>query len=148
MNFVQHRVNRVAALRRLDLRWGAEIDIRSRRGRLILAHEPHTAGDALERFLDQYASQRRTQLLILNPKEDGLEDDVLTLLRQRRIETFFFLDLTIPTTVRLMRKKEPRIALRVSEYESVQTALSFRGQARWIWLDCFSGKPAPRDRIH
>lgn len=144
LEIIRHRVNDVAELRRLDPRLGAEIDIRSRGDRLVLAHEPHAAGDSLERWLDVYARDRPDRTLILNPKEDGLDGRVLRLLAERGLRRFFFLDLTYPAIVRLcVRGGERRAALRVSEYEPASAARLLAGKAEWVWLDCFSGRPSP-----
>ena len=31
--------------------------------------------------------------------------------------------------------------MRISEYESIETALSLKGKINWIWVDCFSKLP-------
>ncbi|MBI5209708.1 MAG: hypothetical protein HY927_07050 [Elusimicrobia bacterium] len=143
MEIVAHRVNSIERVAALDARFGAEIDIRSRKGRLVLNHEPHAEGPGLEGFLDAFARTRRGRILILNVKEDGLDGEVLPMLAERGIERFFFLDLTYPSTVRLaVRGRERRIALRVSEYEPAAAALLLARRVDWVWLDCFSGKPA------
>lgn len=141
-SLVRHRVNTVAALRALPPQEGAEFDVRSRGSRLILNHEPYAGGDALERYLDCYASARRSGLLIFNPKEDGLDAELLALARRYAVENFFLLDLTLPSLVRLtLRERVPQAAVRVSEFEPEEAALRFRGRANWIWLDCFTGRP-------
>jgi len=140
--WVRHRVNDPDELAALPGELGAEIDIRSLGGRLVLHHEPHRPGPELAAFLDVYARTRRERLLILNPKEDGLDAEILALVKARGIENFFFLDLTLPSTVRMaVREGERRIAMRVSEYETAEAARRFMGKADWIWLDCFSGEP-------
>lgn len=142
IEWVSHRVNDLERIAALPGDLGAEIDIRSRGGTLILHHEAHRDGPGLAEFLDVYARCRRERLLILNPKEDGLDAEMLALLKERDIENFFFLDLTLPSTVRLaMRGGERRVALRVSEYETAEAARRFAGKADWVWLDCFSGEP-------
>jgi hypothetical protein len=143
MDIVAHRVNKIDDLRRLPPGVGAEVDIRSRGSDLILAHDPYTTGARLFDFLDVYAESRPEALLILNPKEDGLEEDVLLETTQRNLQRFFFLDLTLPTTVRFVRKKkEKRVAIRLSEFEPEGLAERFRGLAEWLWVDCFDGRPA------
>ena len=109
---------------------------------MFLAHDPQASGPSLEAYLALWARQGRTGTLILNPKEDGLDGAALKLLRERGIERFFFLDLSFPSTVRLaLRQGERRVALRVSEYESLESASRLKGKAEWLWLDCFSGRP-------
>jgi hypothetical protein len=142
IQFVAHRVNDPAALESLSPELGAEIDIRSQEGRLILHHEPNTSGPLLTDFLDAYARTRKDRLLILNPKEDGHDVAVIKMLSERDIENYFFLDLTMPSTIRMAVKGwERRIALRVSEYETAASARTLAGKADWIWLDSFTGEP-------
>lgn len=142
LHIVRHRVNGLAALSAVAPEHGAEIDVRSRAGRLILAHDPHVPGEPLERFLDAWKAQGRRGLLILNPKEDGLERELLRQLRRRRIENFVLLDLAAPTLVRLaLRERVGRVAVRVSEHEPESAAAPFAGRARWVWLDSFTGRP-------
>ena len=40
-----------------------------------------------------------------------------------------------------MSRGEKRCAVRVSEFESIETALALRGRCNWVWLDCFSRFP-------
>jgi hypothetical protein len=143
---IRHRINTVRELAEVGPLCGAEVDIRSRGGRLILAHNPHTDGESLPDYLDAFARSKREGTLILNPKEDGLEDEILALLAARGIRNYFFLDLTFPTMVRLaVRGGNDRVAVRVSEYESAETAMKLKGMAGWVWLDCFSGNPPPAE---
>ncbi len=139
---IVHRVNGLSDLKKLPAGLGAEIDLRSRGSKVILAHDRNASGPSLEAYLDLWARQRRAGTLILNPKEDGLDGQALDLLRDRGITRFFFLDLSLPSTVRLaLRQGERRVALRVSEYESLESACRLKGKADWLWLDCFSGRP-------
>lgn len=143
MRIIRHRVNTLAALRAVHPSHGAELDVRSVGSRLVLNHEPFEDGETLEDFLACYAQRGLAGTLIFNPKEDGLEREILRMARRFQIQDFFFLDLTMPTTVRCsMREGIADIAVRVSEYEPIEAALRFRRKVRWIWLDCFTGKPA------
>jgi hypothetical protein len=63
------------------------------------------------------------------------------------VKNYFFLDLSFPAIVRLYRKGERRIALRASEYESAAQCVSLKKMARWVWLDCFNGRP-PADKLY
>ena len=142
MEIIRHRINTLAELNQLDVLLGAELDIRSRNGNIILSHEPHRRGDLFKDYLSCCVQSHRPGTLILNVKEDGLEEDILRLLSDIGINKYFFLDLSIPTTVRLCFKNRIRnVAIRVSEYETIESALQFKGVADWVWLDSFSGKP-------
>lgn len=144
---IRHRVNRKADVLRLDPAWGAEVDIRSIRKKLISVHDPYKNGESFSSLV-QSMGRRLKGPIILNPKEDGLESDIISLVKKAGIKDYFFLDLTIPTTVKLaMKRRIKNIAIRVSEVEPVEFALKFKNRVNWIWLDCFSGKPASKKTI-
>ncbi len=134
MIIVRHRINTREALETVPPAHGVEIDLRSTGGQLCLEHDPFVAGEPFAEWLGSY----RHRLLIVNVKEEGLEERALALLAGRGIEEFFFLDQSFPFLVRTVRAGERRTAVRVSEYESVETALALAGLAGWIWVDSFS----------
>jgi hypothetical protein len=78
---------------------------------------------------------------IVNIKSEGIEFEVLHLLAAYDIENFFLLDCSFPMIVRLARQGESRIAVRVSEFESIQTVLSLAGKVQWVWVDVFTKVP-------
>jgi hypothetical protein len=141
MRIIVHRRNTLAELMAVPARYGIEVDIRSRGDRLVIHHDPFVEGEDFAAWIAAY----RHGTLILNVKEDGLEPRLLELMRRHGVEDFFFLDQALPTLVRMTMGGEPRCAVRVSEYESVETALRFAGKARWIWVDCFSRFPLSPD---
>lgn len=138
---VEHRVNTLEHLRRVPRHCGVEIDVRDYDGCLRLAHDPFCSGERLEPFLAEY----QHALLIVNTKCDGLEQPILRLLRQYRVESFFFLDSTLPSLVKLARAGVHQTAVRFSEYEPVELALAFAGKAEWVWIDCFQEMPLRTD---
>ena len=77
MDIIAHRINLISELLELPVKYGCEIDIRSRNSKLILNHEPYVSGDSLVDYLDNY----KHGLLVLNIKEAGIENDVLQLVR-------------------------------------------------------------------
>lgn len=148
MELVAHRVNDIGRLEGLPPELGAEIDLRTVGGRIVLHHEVYEKGPAFEDFVEVYARTRRDRLLILNPKEDGLDAEVLAVLKKAGVGNFFFLDLSFPSIVRMcVRGGEKRAALRVSEYEPAEAAMSLAGRAAWVWQDCFDGKPADAGQV-
>jgi hypothetical protein len=92
MDIVAHRINLISELLELPVKYGCEIDIRSQDSKLILNHEPYLSGDSLVDYLDNY----NHGLLVLNIKEAGIENDVLQLVRERNIPSFFLLDVEFP----------------------------------------------------
>lgn len=113
---------------------GVEIDIRSDREGLYLAHDPFVSGEPLNTFLDIY----QHSLLIVNVKEDGLEDAISRELSLRRITNYFFLDQADPSIIRRGRLGYRDAAIRFSEYESIETVRSMAKFASWVWIDSFA----------
>jgi hypothetical protein len=137
-------VNTLEDLAALAPGLGAEIDLRTRGDEIVLNHEAFADGLPFAAFLSAWVAGPARGTLILNPKEDGLEGRAVARAEAAGVTDFFFLDLTIPTTVRMaVREGFRRIAIRVSEYEPAEAALRFAGLADWAWLDCFDGVPAP-----
>ena len=114
--FIRHRINTLAELSELSPGLGAEIDLRSHKSRVILNHEPFSDGPTFKQWIDLWVSVPNRGTLILNPKEDGLESEIIDILRAKNVEDWFFLDLTIPSLVRLSRT-ERRLAIRHSSFE-------------------------------
>ena len=86
MQLILHRVNTINLLKVTPRELGVEIDIRSSDGNLIIHHEPFSKGQNLEEWLSEF--QHGT--LILNVKEEGLEEPVLRLMEKYNINDFFF----------------------------------------------------------
>ncbi|MBI0436068.1 phosphatidylinositol-specific phospholipase C/glycerophosphodiester phosphodiesterase family protein [Roseomonas sp. KE0001] len=141
MILIAHRRNTLEQLAATPAEYGIEVDIRSQGSRLVIHHDPFVV-DALD-FEDWLAAYRHGTL-ILNVKEEGLEDRLLALMAERGIEDFFFLDQSFPFLVRTAQRGERRCAVRVSEFETVETALSLAGRIDWVWVDCFTRFPLDR----
>ncbi|MEL6473816.1 MAG: phosphatidylinositol-specific phospholipase C/glycerophosphodiester phosphodiesterase family protein [Pseudomonadota bacterium] len=141
MQIILHRLNTVDALQAAPKQYGVEVDIRSREQDLIIHHDPFAEGEAFERWIAAYDHKT----LILNVKEEGLEDRLLAQMAKHGINDFFFLDQSFPFLRRTAVRGERRCAVRVSEYESVETALALAGQVDWVWVDCFTRWPLTRD---
>ncbi|MBW3654820.1 MAG: hypothetical protein KY444_01840 [Gemmatimonadetes bacterium] len=137
MIVVHHRRNTRALLAETPTELGVEVDVRSRGDELIIHHDPFVAGEPFTTWIDEY----RHGLLILNVKEEGLEERLEGEMRRRGIDQFFFLDQSFPFLVRTARRGERRCAVRVSEWESVDTALALGGMIEWVWVDCFTRFP-------
>lgn len=149
MIWIHHRCNTLSDVRRLNRKDGAEIDLRadsSVPGRIYLAHDPWSPGEDFEAWLRCFRGAEITGPLILNTKEDGLEDRALELLHYYKVTNFFFLDTAFPTLIRCSsattsRSADSRFAIRVSKYEHVQPALFQTLAAGWVWADCFGAEP-------
>lgn len=149
--YIQHRVNKISDLSQVDKDCGVEIDLRSdvsRSAEIHLSHDPWVRGDSFTDWLNEFKSLKIRGPLILNTKEDGLESRILEMLSKANIENYFFLDTTLPTLVKFaIKHKNSKFAVRVSSYESVQAAQSFKGKVDWVWVDCFDGLPLSPEEI-
>jgi hypothetical protein len=131
---IAHRRNTIEKLRATDPAHGVEVDIRSQGNRLVIHHDPFVEGVDFVGWLAHY----RHGLLILNVKEEGLEQRLLGLMSQAGIERFFFLDQSFPFLIQTARAGERRCAVRFSEYEAMETALAVAPMIEWAWVDVFT----------
>ena len=59
----------------------------------------------------------------------------------------FFLDMSMPFFAKIANNLKTNnlnannLAVRFSEYEPIEYALSFKNKAAWIWVDCFNNLP-------
>lgn len=134
MEIITHRKNTIVELCDTPLCYGVEMDIRSYGSQLVVHHEPFVQGELLDDWLKHY----KHQTLILNVKEEGLEDAVLSMVNKYNIERYFFLDQSFPFLVKYAKLGLRNCAVRVSEYESIDTALSLAQSIDWCWIDCFT----------
>lgn len=137
MIIISHRINTINKLLNISVEYGIEIDLRSRNEEIIISHDPFKNGEHFEDWIRYY----KHKILILNVKEDGLESKIIEILRKNKVEKFFFLDQSFPAILELVKKGEKRSAIRVSEYESIETAVSLKGKVEWIWVDHFTKFP-------
>ena len=136
-NIIVHRVNTIKSLKSVDTDLGCEIDIRTDGSQLILNHDPFKKGDNLIDYLDEY--QHGT--LVLNIKETGIENDVLDEVKKRKIKSYFLLDVEFPYIIRAFMRNENNIAIRFSEYETIENVITFKNNLKWVWVDLVSKIP-------
>ncbi len=137
MIIISHRVNTIDQLSKITKEYGIEIDLRTKNEKIIISHDPFKNGIYFEDWIKYY----KHKLLVLNIKEDGLEGEIIKILKKNKIEKFFFLDQSFPSIIKSINKSEKRCAIRISEYESIETAISLRGKVEWIWIDHFNKFP-------
>jgi hypothetical protein len=137
MELIHHRRNSIEDLEATDVKYGIEVDIRSNGNDLVVHHDPLCPGLLFKEWIKCY----KHGTLILNVKEEGLERHLIRLMAERKLDKFFFLDQSFPFLVKTAYSGESRCAVRVSEFESIETALSLAGKIDWVWLDCFTKFP-------
>ena len=137
MDIIQHRCNSIDKVKSVEPDLGVEVDIRSFGDRLILNHNPYEDSISFDDWLLNF----KHKILILNIKEEGLEEEILKLMNKYNIKKFFFLDQSFPFLIKTILMGESRTSIRISEYESIETALKLSGKVNWIWIDYFNYLP-------
>ncbi|MDN0118623.1 phosphatidylinositol-specific phospholipase C/glycerophosphodiester phosphodiesterase family protein [Yersinia frederiksenii] len=137
MKIISHRRNTSEQLRETPEEYGVEVDIRSKGEQLIIHHDPFVSGELFDDWLTHY----KHGTLILNIKEEGLEARLIALMQSKGIEDYFFLDQSFPFLIKWSNAGIHRCAVRVSEFESLDTALTLSGKVDWVWVDCFTKFP-------
>ena len=88
--FIYHRANSLSQAALVKKPSGAEIDLRLSFGEVIVAHDPYESGCTFKDWLKVFSGD----FVVLNLKEMGLQEIVLTELQNQRPELdYFFLDL-------------------------------------------------------
>lgn len=137
MLIVEHRKNTIEGLKAVPSHHGVEIDIRSCGNNLILHHDPFCEGTDFEEWLEHF----NHRFIILNVKEEGIEGRIQELIDKRDIKDYFYLDLSFPFLIKIMNKGQRNIAVRFSEYESIETCMLLAGKVEWVWVDCITKFP-------
>ena len=141
MDFIAHRINTLAQLEKLPKEYGVEIDLRPYGDRLVLEHDPFKDGEDFEEWFHHYEHGR----IILNIKSEGIEERVLNILSKKNFENYFFLDCSFPAIRKIVKTGNPKVALRFSEFEGLDTIQMMSSQIDWVWVDCFSHLPLNQD---
>jgi len=137
MQYIAHRRNTLEELKATPREYGIEMDIRSFGDCLVVHHEPFVDAVPFKEWIKHY----NHKTLILNVKEEGIEGLVKEIVEERGIRDYFFLDLSFPALMKMANMGETRIAVRFSEYESLETVMSLTGKVDWVWVDCFTKMP-------
>lgn len=133
MKIFHHRVNSSAHLAEVPPSDGVEIDLRTINGRIVLQHDPFLEGEEFCAWMKNW----RGQELILNVKEDGLEEQLIRILNGFAATNYFFLDQSFPSIMKCLNFGIRDMAVRVSDVEPYQSAIQL--PCNWVWLDCFYG---------
>ncbi len=141
MEYISHRVNTIKELKETPFEFGVEVDLRDFNNRLILQHDPFIDGEDFEEYLKHY----NHGTMILNIKSERIEHRVLETIKKFNVEKYFFLDSSFPMIHLLSNDNQKNIALRFSEFESIETILNMRNKVNWIWVDCFTKLPITKE---
>lgn len=132
---IWHRINTIEELKHIDSEDGVEIDVRSNKGIPYLSHYIDEDGILFEEWLKHYELKGT---LVINVKEEGLEAIIIDLLNKYNITNYMFLDEPFWYLLNSSRNlNNKNFAIRVSKFESVETALKSRELSDWVWYDYF-----------
>lgn len=140
---IVHRVNTVANLLNIPNHLGVEIDLRAEGKDIIIHHDPFQKGELFKDYLKSYSHA----FLILNIKTEGIEPQVQEILNKFKVENYFYLDVSQPFMIKYAFNDWSNLAVRVSEFESVESALRLSGKVDWVWVDCFKGFPISLEEL-
>ena len=145
MEYIAHRVNTVKELKALPEEYGVELDLRDDLdGRVYISHNPFEQGEDFEEYLKEY----HHGTMILNVKSERIELKILEMMKKYNIIQYFFLDSSFPMIYLLANQGERKIALRLSEYEGLDTIRNMAGKVEWVWIDCFTKIPIGKDEMN
>lgn len=132
---IWHRINNLRDLQEIPIEDGVEIDVRSIKGKPYLSHFIDRDGVDFEEWIKEYHLKGT---LVLNVKEEGLESILIDILNKYNIINYMFLDEPFWYLLNASRKlNNKNFAIRVSKFESVETALKSRELSDWVWYDYF-----------
>jgi hypothetical protein len=142
MLFINHRINNSEELKFVKQGHGVEIDLRDKNNDIILSHDPFVEGELFEDYLKNYVNEKLDKnLIILNIKSERIEYKVLELIKKYNIHNYFFLDSSFPMIYQLNKIGEKNIAVRFSEFESIESVKLVKDMVKWVWVDCFTSFP-------
>jgi hypothetical protein len=131
---IVHRVNSIDQLRSTPSALGVEIDVRSNVDGLYISHDPFGSGPKLDDWIKEFSHHS----IILNVKEDGLEQACVDVMRKSNVSNFFFLDQALPTVVARGRLGLRNMSCRFSEFEPREGVRALADFCDWVWVD-FNG---------
>ena len=132
MIIIKHRVNSSKELKKLNNNFGVEIDLRSNNKKIYLHHDPYKKGELFSKWIKHY----NHKLIVLNVKEEGLENQILQILNKNGVKKFFFHDQSFSTILKNMHLT--KVSLRSSEYEGLKKINILFNKIKWLWIDNFT----------
>jgi hypothetical protein len=130
MNIISHQRNSIPQLLDTNPRYGVEVDIRSDGGKLIIHHDPFLKGESFEEWINFY----NHGTLILNVKEEGLEERLIRLLQLKSIDNFS-IDRRVKTKISYISKCKACLNLLSKGYRETHIDTRNRTEYRKFYYD-------------
>ena len=132
MIIIKHRINKIKELKNTNAKFGVEIDLRSRGDEIYLHHDPYIRGESFEKWIKFF----KHKLIVLNVKEEGLENKITKILKKNKIFNYFFHDQTFSSM--LKSSKFTKVSIRISEFEKIKNLKFILKKIKWVWIDHFT----------
>ena len=132
MIIIKHRVNTIEQLTKTPKKYGVEIDLRSGGKSIYLQHDPFKKGEKFEKWIKFF----NHRLVVLNVKEEGLENKIVKTLKKNKVRNFFFHDQTFSSLLKY--KKKTKLSVRHSEFEEIKGKKYIFKYIKWLWIDHFT----------
>ena len=151
MIIIHHRVNNLTDISSITSDQGIEVDVRYHKNNLILNHDPfnhHLQKNTI--LTDLLKNWTQKGPIVLNLKSEGIENDCIEEMKKYNIKNWFFLDMSMPYFVKYSEKAyyerneyftPENLAVRFSDREPIEYALSFQNKVKWVWIDYFKNFP-------
>ena len=133
MLIIKHRINTIEDLNSTSNNHGVEFDLHSYSDELVVHHDPFVDATKFDDWLNHY----KHSYMFANIKEEGIENSLIKKVINKGIDNYLLFDLSFPSIIKLSNNGFTKIALRISKYESINTAFNLKGKIDWIWLDMF-----------
>jgi NDP-sugar pyrophosphorylase family protein len=144
MLYTAHRINTIEELQQIPNNYGVEVDLRDDENGIYMAHDPYARCPASGVDFCVFLQYYKHRFIILNVKTEGIEFRCIELMKKYGIADYFFLDSSIPMIVKLLQQGQHNVAIRYSEYESLDLLWNLEKKFNcrlWVWVDCFSYLP-------
>ena len=132
MIIIKHRVNTSKELKKTNINFGVEIDLRSKNKDIYLHHDPFKKGELFSKWIKSY----KHKLIVLNVKEESLEQKILKILKKNNVRKYFFHDQTFSSLIKNMHKT--KVSIRYSEFEELKKIDKLFNSIKWLWIDNFT----------
>ena len=98
-------------------------------------------------LLNNYLEVYNHGTIIFNIKEAGIEEEVINLTQKYKLKSFFLLDVEMPYLYKAANNGQTNMAVRFSEYESIEIAKYFKKLVDWIWIDTVNILPIKSENL-
>jgi len=131
---IAHRVLSINCLKDIPGEIGIEFDVHAYGKEIVVTHEPFENGINLEEFLKEAGNR----FLAVNIKEEGIEENTISILKKMNYKNFFLFDINPPQIFRLGKTHSSNLAFRISQLEKINIE-KCRKFASYLWIDTFDG---------